>query len=213
MASFQLATAASSAKSVAVWKQMIATSLEKNKRLPYAKYIQLATVRENGRPANRTVVFRGFLWDTEKLTFVTDTRSSKVQEVAANPWCEVSWYFPESREQYRIHGSLSIIRKDHDDEKVARARVSAWKNMSDGGRTQFAWPQPGIPRPEPEDKAPSYDLPALTAEDPVSDNFSLVILDPVEVDYLSLKGNLRICFRWEDCEDRAGSWSETHINP
>ena len=65
------------------------------------RYVQIATVREDGRPANRTVVFRGFLWETEKLTFVTDSRSCKVQEVAKNPWCELAWYFPDSREQYR----------------------------------------------------------------------------------------------------------------
>lgn len=29
--------------------------------MPYAKYFQIATVKPNGRPANRTVVFRGFL--------------------------------------------------------------------------------------------------------------------------------------------------------
>lgn len=69
--------------------------------------MQLATVRANGRPANRTVVFRGFLWDTERLTFVTDTRSGKVAEVAANPYCELAWYFPNSREQYRCGASTT----------------------------------------------------------------------------------------------------------
>ena len=112
----------------------------------------------------------------------------------------------------RIHGSLSIIQQNHANEKLAKARVSAWKNMSDGGRTQFAWPQPGLPRPEPEDKSP-YDLPALTAEDPVSANFSLVVLDPLEVDYLSLKGNIRKQFQKQEGGDGTGSWSETEINP
>lgn len=68
----------------------------------YAKYVQLATVRLDGRPANRTVVFRcvckgrrgqqtwapvscitassclrGFLKEGQDLTFVTDARSHK----------------------------------------------------------------------------------------------------------------------------------------
>lgn len=86
------------------WKQLLCSSLATNASLPYAKYMQLATVRPDGRPANRTVVFRcgaaaaaahacraltlpppththtrrGFLRDTEQLTFVTDTRSQKV---------------------------------------------------------------------------------------------------------------------------------------
>jgi len=28
--------------------------------MPYAKYFQLATVKPDGKPANRTVVYRGF---------------------------------------------------------------------------------------------------------------------------------------------------------
>lgn len=40
------------------WKQMIQRSLGKNRSLAYSRYVQLATVRPDGRPANRTVVFR-----------------------------------------------------------------------------------------------------------------------------------------------------------
>eukprot|EP00193_Tetraselmis_chui_P001462 CAMPEP_0177761372 /NCGR_PEP_ID=MMETSP0491_2-20121128/5768_1 /TAXON_ID=63592 /ORGANISM="Tetraselmis chuii, Strain PLY429" /LENGTH=209 /DNA_ID=CAMNT_0019277339 /DNA_START=33 /DNA_END=662 /DNA_ORIENTATION=- len=209
-----MATAASAAASVG-WKELLCTSLKKNKSLRNATYVQVATVRPNGRPANRTVVFRGFLWDTERLTFVTDTRSDKVEEVAGNPYCEVAWYFPNSREQYRIQGTLDIIGASCDDSKLAKARVSAWKNMSDAGRTQFAWPQPGLPRPDPEDKSP-YDLPPPPADGPVLDAFSLVVLDPYAVDYLSLKGNLRKSFqRGEAADGGAGGlpWSEVDINP
>lgn len=197
----------------------------------HGRYVQLATIRENGRPANRTVVFRGFLWNTDKLTFVTDARSCKVKEVASNPFAEVAWYFPDSREQFRyesllttsvsptytwrpigrIQGTLSIVQAEHEDEKLAKARVTAWKNMSDGGRTQFLWPEPGLPRPEVEDKDP-YDLPAPSEDDPVSENFSLVVLDPTEVDYLSLKGNKRKRFCKSETEGGV-SWSDEEINP
>ena len=37
------------------------------KHMPYAKYFQIATVKPNGRPANRTVVFRGFLGEMKTL--------------------------------------------------------------------------------------------------------------------------------------------------
>lgn len=40
------------------WREMLQRSLKKNKSLPYSRYVQLATVRPDGRPANRTVVFR-----------------------------------------------------------------------------------------------------------------------------------------------------------
>lgn len=58
----------------APWKQLLQQSLRKNEALRNAKYFQIATVRPDGRPANRTVVYRGFLWDTDRVTFVTDLR-------------------------------------------------------------------------------------------------------------------------------------------
>lgn len=58
----------------AEWKGAILKALQKNRSLANARYLQIATVRPDGRPANRTVVFRGFLDDTDTLTFITDTR-------------------------------------------------------------------------------------------------------------------------------------------
>ena len=45
---------------------------------------QLATVRTDGRPAVRTVVFRGFHGDSNLLTFNTDTRC--VPALLASTW-------------------------------------------------------------------------------------------------------------------------------
>lgn len=56
------------------WKASLNKALEVNKQLKYSTFFQLATVRPDGRPSVRTVVFRGFLDDTEKITFATDTR-------------------------------------------------------------------------------------------------------------------------------------------
>ena len=55
------------------WRQALAASLKKNKEV-YDKWYQLATIRANGRPANRTVVHRGFLEDTDQLLFISDSR-------------------------------------------------------------------------------------------------------------------------------------------
>jgi len=42
----------------APWRAIVEKSLAKNRVIPAARYIQIATVRPDGRPANRTVVFR-----------------------------------------------------------------------------------------------------------------------------------------------------------
>jgi pyridoxamine 5'-phosphate oxidase len=46
--------------SLAPWRSAIAHALHRNRSLVYARYLQLATVKANSHPANRTVVFRGF---------------------------------------------------------------------------------------------------------------------------------------------------------
>ena len=56
------------------WKSALFKSLEKNGKVPYSKFFQLATVRPDGRPANRTVVYRSILDNTDKLTFNTHLR-------------------------------------------------------------------------------------------------------------------------------------------
>ena len=39
--------------------------------------------------------------------------------------------------------ALGFTRVAH---AAAQAREAAWKRMSEAGRSQFAWPEPGIPR-------------------------------------------------------------------
>lgn len=98
--------------SAAPWKAQLQKSLQKNRSLANARYVQLATIKPDGKPANRTIVFRcatsmsgrlaqrftlwvltcaifpacgvcsrcrGFLGESNDLTFVTDSRSSKVR--------------------------------------------------------------------------------------------------------------------------------------
>ena len=65
-----------------LWQPSLALANYVNRRDPAARFVQLATVRPDGRPANRTLVFRGFLNETSRLTFVTDLRSPKVGDLA-----------------------------------------------------------------------------------------------------------------------------------
>ncbi|KAI8867182.1 hypothetical protein GQ42DRAFT_164971 [Ramicandelaber brevisporus] len=111
------------------WKERLLTALAANMRdRSDAMCLQLATVRPNGFPANRTVVFRGFAFDavgpyqlaketseltansrTDILLFCTNTRSSKVAELYANPRGEACWWLSASAEQFRISGNLHLV--------------------------------------------------------------------------------------------------------
>ncbi|MEH2147435.1 Npun_F5749 family FMN-dependent PPOX-type flavoprotein [Nostoc sp.] len=194
--------------SLAPWRGAIAHALHRNRSLVYARYLQLATLQANGRPANRTLVFRGFLEDTNQLKFITDNRSAKADQIQQQPWAEVCWYFPNTREQFRITGCLTLVSGDDSDRDFLQpARIAMWQELSDAARLQFAWPHPGKLRVEnPEAFAP----PSPEPVQPVP-NFCLLLLDPVQVDHLELRGEPQN--RWLYHSDEQQEWSSQAINP
>ncbi len=193
---------------LAPWRSPLARALHRNRRQPHARYLQLATVTPTGQPANRTVVFRGFRAATDQLMIVTDARSEKIHHLAHHPWAEACWYFSESREQFRLFGSLVVVDQATTDPHLQPARQQAWQQLSATARAQFAWPPPGQPR-EPQPEAFSAEPP-----DPATPrtNFCLLLLDPQRVDWLELRGEPqnRCCYRKGD---PSGGWQQQQVNP
>lgn len=191
--------------SLAPWRSAIARALHRNRSLIYSRYLQLATIRADHRPANRTVVFRDFLNDTNQLKFITDTRSDKIDQIKSQPWAEACWYFPNTREQFRIAGSLNLV--DSNDAALQSARLATWQALSDAARLQFAWPHPGKTR---DTKPEAFTPPAPDPLQPVF-NFCLLLLDPVEVDHLELRGEPqnRMIYQLDENQE----WFCTEVNP
>jgi pyridoxamine 5'-phosphate oxidase len=192
--------------SLAPWRSPLTGAIHRNRSLVYARYLQLATVRADGRPANRTVVFRGFVEDTNQLKFITDIRSQKVQEIDLYPWGEICWYFPKTREQFRIAGKLILVAAGNLDPALQQARRIAWQEISEAARSQFAWPSPG----ENKAAASAFQQPAPDSIAPL-DNFCLLLLEPEQVDFLELRTepqNRSLYVR-----DGEGNWSVRSVNP
>lgn len=191
--------------SLAPWRSPLARALHRNRSLPYARYVQLATVRPDGRPANRTVVFRGFWNETNQLRFVSDRRSQKIGQLQACPFAEVCWYFPKSREQFRLSGLMQVVQSQEADEPLQKARWQSWQDLSDNARTQFVWPDPG------EARSPQSAF-EVSPPDPSTppDTFCLLLLEPDQVDHLELRGDPqhRTHYRYQD-----DTWTMTNLNP
>lgn len=192
--------------SLASWRSPLARALHRNRSLVYSRYLQLATVRSDGHPANRTVVFRGFLEETNQLQFVTDVRSQKVEQIAHTSAAEACWYFPNTREQFRLSGQLTLVSANCPDADLLAARQRLWQAISDPARTQFAWADPGQPRND--DIGFAVSPPDVTTPLPT---FCLLLLDPDRVDHLELRGNPQN--RWLYHRDAAGNWSMQVVNP
>ena len=161
------------------------------------------------------------------MTFVTDKRSKKVGDLTANKKCEICWYFPTSREQFRLRGFANVITNESTDDVDMKDRSISWKKMRPGARGQFSWPEPGQPRlPEHEE---AYDVDRLRLiedeqeyenlwpKDNVLENFCLITVDVNRVDHLELKGNKRYLYRRqqknEENEEQENDWIVCEVCP
>ncbi|MGQ9837824.1 MAG: Npun_F5749 family FMN-dependent PPOX-type flavoprotein [Cyanobacteriota bacterium] len=196
--------------SLMTWQALIQAALHRNRSDVSARYMQLATVDPQGHPRNRTVVFRGFLGKTEQIQMAVDSRSEKIRHIAHRAQAQICWYFRKTQEQFRIAGTLQAIAADHPDPQALNHRLQLWQQMSEKGRLLWFWPEPKAQLAPPE--AFVRELPLEKATVP-PDTFVALLLDPMEVDHLQLKGDLvypqlrTIYERWES------GWQQRKVNP
>mmetsp|Transcript_6886 Transcript_6886/g.10818 ORF Transcript_6886/g.10818 Transcript_6886/m.10818 type:complete len:203 (-) Transcript_6886:300-908(-) len=202
---------------MAPWRQSIAASLHRNRSLAYSRYAQLATVRPDGKPACRTLVFRGFLDNQalglrDALKFITDSRSNKMDDIRAGDalkggcWAELAWYFPKSREQYRFLGQLIAVDHTTPNELLQVERKAQWAQLSENARAQFAWPASGTPKSD----SSMFVVQALD-ENITLETFVLLILNPANVDLLQLKSSPQNRFLY--AKDTGSDWIQHSVNP
>ncbi|CAM6021318.1 unnamed protein product [Sphagnum balticum] len=193
--------------SLGSWREILQSAIQNHKHLKHSQHLQLATVRADGRPANRTLVFRGFVDGTDKLQFTTDSRSQKTEEMKHCPFGEICYYFTETWEQFRLNGILDLIGSTELDPSKKTLREKAWFDSSPRSRASFASPHPGYP------KSSEFEQPQLDPSQGPIDTFCVLTLDPKEVDYYDAKKGHRIMFKLLDKQDGNSSWSKQEVNP
>lgn len=189
-----------------LWRPSLDLALHRNRQSPQVRFVQVASLRENGRPAVRTLAFQGFLGESHRPTFAIDGRSKKAAELEQSPWAEACWFFPLTQEQFRLHGTVAFVGPEARVQELREARVEVWRAISDESRLTYTWPAPGRPRmplvPFPDENPdPLTPLP----------HFLLLVLEVWEVDHLELHGNPQ--HRWKYTRDAQGRWSGLEINP
>lgn len=215
------------APSKLLWRARLDQSIARSRKVRGANFVQLATVDASGAPHVRTVVFRGFEPAACEagcvMRMITDTRSDKVSQLAANPRAELVWWFARSSEQYRVSGPVQLVGaapSGPDAEALLGARRAQWGNLSDQAREQFFGPPPGMPIGSASASDGAGAVPAGGRGDdgkvlPPPECFALLLLRPRRVDYLCLNGNERyIDVRVEGAASDtslAEAWTTTHV--
>ena len=189
---------------LAPWRTVLQRALHRNRSQVFSRYFQLATIDTEGKPSNRTVVFRGFVDGTNNLKIVTDTRSEKFTHLQHNPHVEICWYFTKTREQFRLQGTIDVITVEN--EVNQELRQQAWSKLSQNAQKQFFWGDPAEPLTED-----SFDVSDFAESAPAIDNFCLLIFNPTRVDHLELRGDPQNRCIYSLNNDR--SWSQQEVNP
>lgn len=96
--------------------------------LPEPNAMTLATASPEGRPMARTVLVRGV--DEQGLTFFTNLGSRKAQQLRANPYAALCFYWPPLAEQVLVEGSVTQVSDDEADSYWAtrhrESQVGGW---------------------------------------------------------------------------------------
>ncbi|CAN0924509.1 Pyridoxine/pyridoxamine 5'-phosphate oxidase 2, partial [Linum grandiflorum] len=193
----------------APWKQLLLTALDSNAHLKHTSYLQLATIGCNGRPSNRTVVFRGFEENSDNILINTDSRTRKIGELKRCSYAEICWYFTDSWEQFRINGKVDIIDASNPDPAKVQQRENSWFASSARSRMQYLGPNPGLPALSEQPHQESF---IDSSAGPV-DAFCLLVLAPDQVDYLNLKSSERLMFTSGEGVSGEKHWNSERVNP
>ena len=168
-------------------------------RAPAARWLQLASVAADGTPRVRTLVFRGWA-SSAALDLLTDGRSAKASELAAQPAVEICWLLPRARAQFRLRGRQQNLPAA----LAGSERERHWRSLTAAGRAVWGWPAPGLPL---QSNAP---FPAeLPDETPLPANLQLLRIALEQVELLELGPQPHRRRRWR----LSTGWREEPLNP
>lgn len=183
------------------WQKKLASALTLNEEVAQSRYFQLATIDTDGTPCCRTMVFREFAEAESRLVMHTDLRSDKVGQLNYHKLAEICWYFPQTREQFRLKGKIELICSP--DHPLGAQRTVHWRGLSDEVRAGYA--QPAIR----ENKCTTKVL--VSNQHLPQEAFALLQLTVDRVDHLQLQ---RLPHkRWLYQRDNKNSWQSCPIQP
>ncbi len=97
-------------------------------KIPDPNAFNLATVSSEGKPSSRIVLLKGF--DVKGFVFYTNYESQKGQDLVANPWVSINFFWPELEKQIRIEGIATKVSEqqseDYFNSRPRESQIGAW---------------------------------------------------------------------------------------
>jgi pyridoxamine 5'-phosphate oxidase len=161
-------------------------------RTPFT-VLQLATSGIDGAPKVRTVILRGAEAERGAVSFFTDIRSTKIEEIHHQPRVSLLGYDADAGLQIRLEGKATI---DTDGPEKA----AAWASCRSHTRGLFQHPLPsGTPIAVPAEAPPADDVDGER-------HFAVIVVSIIRIDWLdsSRPLHLRAVFQRDGCNWRGG---------
>jgi PPOX class probable FMN-dependent enzyme len=185
----------------ASWQTKLARALTRNRAVAQSRYFQLATIDADGSPNCRTMVYRGFTEDGSRLDMHTDLRSNKISQLQYPKLAEICWYFPHTREQFRLKGNIELICSP--DHPLGPVRTAHWQSLSNEVQASYVAVSLNAVQSDAKVLKNSLQLP--------SEHFALLQLTAKQVDHLQLQPLPHK--RWLYQRDNENSWQSRPITP
>ncbi|MBL0373963.1 pyridoxamine 5'-phosphate oxidase family protein [Rhizobium sp. KVB221] len=165
-------------------------------------FLQLATIGLDGSPNLRTIVLRRFDPAAGALSFVTDIRSPKIEQLRRDPRVSLVGFDPSALIQLRVAGQATVVSDDG-------IRRNVWHSLR--GKTLILFDAPLAPGTMINDSdAPSHDKDEDDAPAEPFDRFALVTVTLSHMEWLdlSLPQNERFAF-----QRRGDDWVGNRLAP
>ncbi|ROL73954.1 pyridoxamine 5'-phosphate oxidase [Pseudomonas vranovensis] len=113
---------------LALFAQWLQQARETEREPVEANSMHLATVDATGRPHCRVLLLKGV--DEQGFTFFGNYQSAKGQELAANPYAAMTFFWPGLERQVRIEGPVARLDRQlsdaYFDSRPEASRLGAW---------------------------------------------------------------------------------------
>ena len=173
------------------WNMIFQGTAKRNSPM---REVVLGTINLQGVPQNRVIILRKVEVADRSLTFFTDYRSEKINDIQLSPQVSVLFWDSRKRVQIRCTGQMSVYINDSMSKMY-------WDRIPKQGRNLYATTaSPGTPMPENGAYMPSdWDSLSITETDSVAfPNFCVLVcqLSQLDVLHLGREKHQRGQFNW-----------------
>ena len=174
-----------------VWAALMTGALPG--RTPFT-VLQLATLGLDGEPKVRSVILRSVDAERGAVSFFTDGRSAKIEEIRRQPRVSLLGYDGDAGFQIRLEGKATINADGPE-------KAAAWAACRAHTRALFQQPlRSGTSIRAPADAAPADDVDGER-------NFAVIVVSVFRIGWLDISGPLHLHAVFQrDGRDWRGGW-------